>query len=240
MYSYKCNFLCKHCSVGAGPFHDELLPIETIEKVLDQAYFISSIKVVAAAGGEPTLYLSHLRTLLKKAADLSFITRVVTNAWWASTPQRAYHFLDDLRALGLEELNISYDDFHDEWLSRYGGWRNIVNAVRAAVDLGLRTVIAVVRAKNSLITANVIRERLKLEGLDNKVLILEDFLSPTSRAKGLETVINVSGYGCGDVGHLSVHPNGDVAFCCGHIINDPESGWFTRIGNIYREISQTL
>ena len=238
LYSYKCNFSCPHCSINAGPWHSEVLPLDVVTRVLEEAYYISSIQLIVTTGGEPTLFPDHLRGLVKRASELSFITRVVTNAWWASTYEKARAFLDELKSLGLDELNISYDDFHDVFLRRYGGFNNVVNAAKAAVDLGIRVAIATIRGKRSLITAKWLRERLREVGLEDKVYILEDYLSPTSRAMSLfdDAVVNVGGLGCSDAGvNISVHPNGDVAFCCGHIINDGESSWFTRVGNVYRE-----
>lgn len=123
LYSYRCNFNCAHCSVGGGPQHTEVLEIEYLAEVLDQAYNIPSIQVVVFTGGEPTLYPEHLKFGIKYAFELGFTVRLVTNAWWAGNYEEAKTFLEELHSYGLKELNISYDDFHLPWLTTYGGER---------------------------------------------------------------------------------------------------------------------
>jgi len=237
LYSYKCNFICRHCSVGAGPHHNEVLPVEYVEKALREASDIASIQLVVATGGEPTLFPKHLELLIKTAADFGFVNRLVTNAWWARTLEAARRYVKRWRELGLEELNISFDDFHLEYLRLFGGEENVVNAARAAVEEGLRTVVAVTRTRETKIDASYVRKLLG--DLAEEVIVTDDFISPTSRASGLyeETVENLPTFGgCAHAGsEISIHPNGDVAFCCGHIITDPASAWFTRVGNITRE-----
>lgn len=115
--------------------------------------------------------------------------------------------------------------------------------MKAAVELGLTVVVATVKTPRSQITSTDVRQKLREAGLEGYVEILEDYISPTGRAADLlrefpeDFPPNLPPVGgCADAGSiLSVHPNGDVAFCCGHIINDPESAWFTRVGNIAKE-----
>jgi MoaA/NifB/PqqE/SkfB family radical SAM enzyme len=237
LYSYKCNFQCKHCSVNAGPQYGEILPISYIEKTIKEASETASIQVVVATGGEPTLFPNHLEFLIRAASDLGLVTRLVTNAWWARTQERARASVRKWASLGLEELNVSYDDFHAEFLSMYGGENNVLNAVKAALEEGLRVAIAVTKTLSSKITGEYIRERLG--DLSSDVLITEDFISPTSKASALYDKVSMRAPpvgGCTYAGaEISVHPNGDIAFCCGHIIADPASGWFTRVGNTKRE-----
>jgi len=141
------------------------------------------------------------------------------------------------RPLGLKELNVSFNDFHAEYLSLYRGEQNIVNAVHAAVEEGMRVAMAVTRSANTKINAAYVKALLG--ELAEEVIVMEDFISPTSKASSLyeETVENLPQRGgCVHAGtEISIHPNGDVAFCCGHVIVDPASSWFTRVGNIAKE-----
>ncbi len=237
LYSYKCNFSCKHCSVPADS--GELLPINILLKAIDDAYEIPSIHVIVFTGGEPTLFPNHLKTGIKYAADRGFVVRLVTNAWWAESYEKAKEFLDELRSLGLKELNISYDDFHLEWLNKYGGERNVINAVKAAVDLGLTVLIGITKIPDSKITSKYVRNLLKSEGLEN-VMFIEDFIAPFGRAKtlrrkmiGLENILNVrTEVGCRDIGtSIAICPDGKIVACCGHIFSSKALEMFT-IGNI--------
>jgi MoaA/NifB/PqqE/SkfB family radical SAM enzyme len=76
------------------------LPIEVLRKVIDEAYFIPSIRVIAFTGGEPTLHPRHLRFGIEYASKRGFITRLLTNAWWARDYNRAKEFLSELKRLG--------------------------------------------------------------------------------------------------------------------------------------------
>jgi hypothetical protein len=149
----------------------------------------------------------------------------------------ARRYVKKWRELGLEELNISFDDFHLEYLRLFGGEENVVNAARAGVEEGLRTIIPITRTRETKIDASYVRKLLG--DLAEEVMIVDDFISPTSRASGLfeEAEENLPPFGgCARAGsEISIHPNGDLAFCCGHIITDPASAWFTRVGNITRE-----
>jgi len=235
LYSYKCNFKCAHCSVNGGPWHTHLLDINYITKALEDAYEIPSIQVIVFTGGEPTLHLEHLKNSLRCAHELGFTARIVTNAWWANNYECAKSFLSELYSYGLEELNISYDDFHLPWLSKYGGERNIINAARAGVDLGLRVLIAITKVKNSKISSQYLRRMLKNEGLFTSVEFLEDFIAPIGRGKNLETVRNFTDTGCTDAGTvLTVHPNGKLVLCCGHVISTPAIEMLT-IGDLKTE-----
>ncbi|MFZ8811470.1 MAG: hypothetical protein ACO2PN_25620 [Pyrobaculum sp.] len=124
-----------------------------------------------------------------------------------------------------------------EYLRLFGNEENVVNAARAAVEEGLRTVVAVTRTRETKIDASYVRKLLG--DLAEEVIVTDDFISPTSRTSGLyeETVENLPPFGgCAHAGsEISIHPNGNVAFRCGHITTDPASAWFTRVGNITKE-----
>jgi len=66
------------------------------------------------------------------------VTRVVTNAFWASSPTSAISALNKLKNAGLAELNISVDDFHQEFVPI----ENVKNAVNAAIKLEIRVLLA--------------------------------------------------------------------------------------------------
>ena len=51
---YACNMSCKHCHVSAGPAREEMMDLQTIEKVL-KALDESGIKLLDITGGAPEL-----------------------------------------------------------------------------------------------------------------------------------------------------------------------------------------
>ncbi len=234
--TYNCNFFCKHCSVSASTDRNLALPIEYLRKTLDYAYSIPSIQVIVFTGGEPTLY-PHLKFGVKYASDMGFTVRMVTNAWWAESYKRAKEFLDELHSLGLKELNISYDDFHFEYLKKFGGEQNVINAVRASLDLGLTVLIAITKLPDSKITVKYLKNLLPAEfgNRAKNVLFIEDFIAPVGRAKKLKDELRTDSdhlnFGCKDIGTIAICPDGRITACCGHIFSSNALEMLT-IGNI--------
>jgi len=109
LLTYKCNFNCDHCSICAGPNNHETISESIMKKAIEQAYYIPSIRAVIFTGGESTLHLELLKKGIRHAHEKSFLTRMVTNAWWAKTYEKAKLFLEELASCGLKELNVSYD-----------------------------------------------------------------------------------------------------------------------------------
>lgn len=210
-------------------------------KAIKEAYDVASIRVVVFTGGEPTLFLDQVVEGVKLASELGFSTRLVTNGWWATTYEKAYEILSRLKSAGLKELNISYDRFHDPWLAKFGGFTNVVNAVRAARELGIVALIGVLKlADERQPTRELIKKRLEEFGLE-EVMVIEDFPARIGRASQLpgeliprnDELLNM---GCNEAGaRLTILPNGDAMYCCGHPIARSEARWFFKVGNISQD-----
>lgn len=235
LMTYKCNFNCDHCSVSAGPEHREVIAAEHMRRVIEEAYALPSIRVVVFTGGEPTLYPELLQAGISLAHEKGFLTRLVTNAWWAKTPEKAYDFLENLRAAGLDELNTSFDDSHLPYLDAFGGEQNVVNAVRAATALGMTVLVGAVLHPGARIRTSYLRQILQEAGIQQEVKFLEDFVFPLGRARQkLPAHLFVSDPekreqgACQEAGQtLGILPDGKVLFCCGHIINSRAQEIFT-------------
>lgn len=225
--TYRCNFSCDHCSVAAGPERREVLAAGVMQRVIEQAYALPSIRVIVFTGGEPTLYPELIQEGIKLAHEKGFVTRLVTNAWWAQTAEKAYRFLQDYRAAGLDELNISYDDFHAKYLESFGGERNLLNAIRAATELGMTTLVGSVLYHGARIRSGYLRRIFKDAGIQQEIKFLEDFVFPLGRARRklplhfFPSDMEKREQGaCQEAGHtLTILPDGKILFCCGHIIN---------------------
>ncbi len=225
MLTYKCNIACDHCSVCSGPWRQETLHEDVIRRIIDDIYDIASIEVCVFTGGEPTLYADTLKRALSYAYYNGFITRVVTNAWWAKNYNKSLKFLDDLRSAGLKELNTSYDDFHAKYISI----NNVINAIKAALDLNLRIVIGIIRSRSSKINAQYLMKIFRDEGIDcSKIIFEEDYVQPVGRAVYTlpeEEYVerkDVLNSGCVDILRvITVHPDGRITACCGHTTANP-------------------
>jgi len=238
MTTYKCNFICDHCSVGCTPHNTEILSFDIIKQAIDQAYAIPSIRLVVFTGGESSLVPDLLQQGLIYASEKGFRTRMVSNGWWAKTSEKANEYVRTWVGYGLNELNISYDDFHAPHLKRYGGEHNVINAIQAASQNGLSPLIGIVLHPKAKITSTYLRGVFAKIGLTEGIQYLEDFIFPLGRARQLPTEMFVlpedksNEAPCQEAGTtLVVLPSGDVTFCCGHLINTEAQHIITQ-GNI--------
>jgi hypothetical protein len=143
--------------MNSGPHRREKLTYENIRDTIDNLHRLNRLLVVIFAGGEPTLLGEDLLNSIAYADSLGIITRIVTNASWAVTPERARAKLAALREAGLQELNVSADDYHLPFIP----FERVEYAWHASKGLGFRAVvIANCWGPNSTITPRYIMDRL--------------------------------------------------------------------------------
>ncbi len=136
--TYRCTAACSHCCFGSHPFVKGRIPQERILSYIDQAAKLG-IFLIVFSGGEPFLLDEDLDQAIAYATQLGLMTRVVSNAFWAVNETNTHKRLERLREAGLDELNISTGDFHQEYVPV----ENVVNATVAAIRQGIRTSIMV-------------------------------------------------------------------------------------------------
>ena len=241
--TYKCNFNCAHCSVSCSTNYKDSISLSTIKKAIDDAYKIPSIRLVVFTGGESSLFPDILEEGIKYAAEHGFVTRLVSNAWWAGSLKRAMEYISRWKECGLEELNISYDDFHDPYLKKYGNEQNIINACKAMSEYRLKGLVGCVLTPKAIITSDYLRDMLKRENIGGDIKFLEDFLFPLGRARSLppENFVKANDGSiesrCKEAGNsIVILPSNDVTFCCGHLINSDAQKMIT-IGKLSNKIS---
>jgi hypothetical protein len=113
------------------------MTLDEAKGYIDQASSIPSVEWISFTGGEPFLLLGLLNELVGYASAKGLRTECVTNCSWAETPAKTEESLKSLRASGLDVVNISADDFHQEFVP----FENVRNCFEAAKSLGLKTVI---------------------------------------------------------------------------------------------------
>lgn len=129
LLTYRCIFRCEHCFVWGSPEQQGVFSRAQVEQVLDQAGDLGGIEWVFFEGGEPFLYYPILVEAVRAAAGRGFRVGVVTNGYWATTPDDARTWLEPL-AGHLQSLSASSDELH------YGERRsaeaqNLLEACRA-------------------------------------------------------------------------------------------------------------
>jgi hypothetical protein len=115
------------------------------------------IKVVVFAGGEPTLLKGSLLSAISLCRQLNIVSRLVTNVSWATTEPKATAGFQALYEAGLNEVNISCDDYHDPFIP----FERIKIAWKAARKFPFRAIIiANASHKGSKLTPEYIQSQI--------------------------------------------------------------------------------
>jgi len=123
---------------------------------IDQVEKWGSLVQVIFTGGEPFLLGEDLFEIIKYCSKKKLLTRIVSNAYWASSNHKTDKIISRLRTVGLTEINFSVDDFHQEFIPI----QYIRNAVNACEKNHLPVLLAHKRINGSKITIGFLEEVL--------------------------------------------------------------------------------
>lgn len=179
--TYACPLTCASCCFSSGPKVKDSLSMECITETIKNID-ASLFKMIAFTGGEPFLLGKNLDLAVNMAHSKGLVTRVVTSAYWAKQVQATERRLSELRDAGLDELSISWDDFHEEQSSTRVTFDQIYNAYWAAKRLGLTVAVNIVQAENSRWDAKRVRAELGIDSESNDIVV-ESPLNITGRAE---------------------------------------------------------
>lgn len=146
--TWNCPIKCRYCGVHAGPHRRERMSLGFMTRIIDEAHALGVVKIVVFTGGEPFVLGEDLYSAVAYAAQKGLLTRIVTNAYWATSLDRARRVLARLKEVGLTEINYSCDDFHQEFIPL----ERIRWANEAARDVGMPALLAVKGIRHSRIT----------------------------------------------------------------------------------------
>ncbi len=152
-----CTARCSHCLMNCTPNKKNKVKFDQIQKCVDQAKKNYELKLVVFTGGESTLLGEDLFRAIRYCT-LNFLkTRLVTNAHWATSLERAQRYIEKYRSVGLSEINFSVDDYHEPFVPL----ENIRNAWLASKGAGFDSVVlANSHGKNDKITPSFIQQFL--------------------------------------------------------------------------------
>ena len=180
--TYTCPLACAHCCFNSNPKNQDRLDISVILKSIEQLNK-NEIKLVAFTGGEPLLLGPDLVKAVQAAKARGFTTRVVTSAYFGRKKEYAAKRLESLARAGLDQISISWDDYHEEFVE----FGCVANVFHESVRLGLQTAINIVQDNSSFWNAEMVRAKLGLTP-DSEHVICESSLNKTGRAeRALET-----------------------------------------------------
>jgi MoaA/NifB/PqqE/SkfB family radical SAM enzyme len=190
------------------------------------------VKALALTGGEPFYNLKNLSQISAYGKTLGLVVSVVTNAFWASTREKALDILANLPSIQM--LSFSTDVYHQQAISL----DKIKNAIWAAQELGRFYNIAVCTDNEENPEYQRTLEDLKAIGEENKIRVSITF--PAGRAK---EEVNCSSYrtgyepatsACPVASSPVVFPDGKVIACIGPLLTlSYKHPMF--LGNLYQE-----
>jgi hypothetical protein len=145
LLSYQCTFECDHCFVWGSPRQGGTMTLRSILHVLDEARSLGTVEWVYFEGGEPLLFHPVLVRGVDEAVARGFRVGLVSNAYWATSPEDAEIWLEPFSSQ-VQELSLSSDLYH----SRDRLSPEVRNARAAAEKLGIPVgVICVARPEDS-------------------------------------------------------------------------------------------
>ena len=113
--TYACTGRCKHCSEGdhfaCGEHIAPDVAADAVKKIAE-AY---PIQTVMAFGGEPLLYPESVYPIMQAATDSGIPKRqVITNGYFSKNPTYITKVVEQLCKVGVNDLLLSVDAFHQE------------------------------------------------------------------------------------------------------------------------------
>lgn len=138
-YSTRCNIRCRHCvAAGETPASAKMELAKAKDIIREMAG--AEVKGISFTAGEPFIYFDDLLELVNLCSENKIYTRVVTNSYWAKTPEQAREKLHLLRQCGLCQLRLSYSRWHQQHVPR----QQVVHAANACRDAGVDSFISFV------------------------------------------------------------------------------------------------
>lgn len=221
----QCNVSCGHCWFNCGPEKTAKMTTSQGKNYLTQINNAGA-HWVSFTGGEPFLEYDLLHQLIHLASDLGLKTETVTNCFWGKNAAKAKEKLGLLAGAGLNVLNISVDDFHQEHIPL----DNVRNCYQEAVDLDIKIVLLVVTHSRSILNQGKIRKVLNDDNIqvlgsdrvqDPHALLIETPFYPVGRGIGINQDFLILGQSnidgpCKEVlCDVGIAPSGFVYPCCG-------------------------
>jgi radical SAM protein with 4Fe4S-binding SPASM domain len=135
----RCNLRCEFCSVRAGEYDHEDLPLARCRSLIDEAIALG-VEEIHFLGGEPTLR-TDLDDIVAHAANRGASTRIITNGLVLDHTR-----MQRLKDAGLRELMVSVDGLAPAHAAlrrtSAAGWQRSIDCVVEAASVGLRTRVA--------------------------------------------------------------------------------------------------
>jgi len=114
LLTYNCPFECDHCFLYCSPQSEGTFTIKQIKTVFDEIDKMQSIDWIYFEGGEPFLYYPIMIEGMRLAKQRRQKVGIVTNAYFAKDTEDAILWLEPLGRIGIDDLSVSNDAFHQD------------------------------------------------------------------------------------------------------------------------------
>ena len=223
MPTFRCTAACTNCGTFSSPAERTTLDREAMLAAIKEAKQLG-FAVVVFTGGEATLQRRDLLAGISYATELGLPTRVVSNAYWARSPQKAAKVLDELVGAGLSEINYSTGDEH----IRFVPIERVAIASVAAIERQLPVHVMVELRSTRAVTRDILLARPELDALDEEQRKLlhvaespwmpmePDQIEQYPAGVAVDQTNIASRSGCDSILRTyTVQSDGRVASCCG-------------------------
>jgi organic radical activating enzyme len=175
----QCNFTCRHCSVSSSPHVKQRMSAKTLAASLELIACFAArdgARRVVVTGGESFMYRKELAAIAACGRAHGLRVAVETNAYWATTPQRARAVLAEIE---IDDYLISASRYHLEFTT----WECLENAVAAIAEHPRKTSLirATIEDENDPLDLEVV-SRIKAMRSD-KIEI--NMIAPVGRAEDM-------------------------------------------------------
>ncbi len=208
MYTRSCPLACAHCITESSPQVKERMRLQHARTYVQAIARFGSM--LCFTGGEPFLYHREVATLIGEAKSFGLETSIVTGAGWVRGESRTRARIAEMVEAGLNDLCISWDQYHEAFSNRERAVMLARIATEAGLSVKVRSVISATRSSEEDHQAFA---GLPVELQTNQLVQLgraeslpaSHFLFSDEPPKGV----------CSVVFSPIVEPDGKVYACCG-------------------------
>jgi hypothetical protein len=136
--TYRCNSRCKHCQVSLDHRRQRPAAIrpELAAQIVHQVAEVYASRSVMTFGGEPLLFPDVVCAVHSTARDSGIPKRqIITNAGWPRSKEASRAMAGRLAASGVNEIYVSVDGFHQEYIPLSVVEQNVRAYLEAGVSL---------------------------------------------------------------------------------------------------------
>jgi organic radical activating enzyme len=218
MLTYKCQVSCPHCIVECSPHRtEEMAESDALDWIRQIAHYRNGyIKVLSLTGGEPLFDIERFRRIAEYAANQGLLTAAVTNAYWATSHERAVEVLRSIPPIAA--LSISTDSYHQKQIPI----QRVFHAIAAARECSIPCSVAICTesqddpAYKSLL--GQLEATIGAENITTVTTLLAGRALVTIQASVYETSPEPAPYCCVPAAAPVIFPDGRVIACIGPLI----------------------